>query len=288
MKLPPFEYAAPATLADALALLATSRGTAKVLAGGQSLLPILAFRMAAPALLIDLRRLPGMDRIRIGEDGVHLGAKVRWCDIESDARLATAHPLLAAAIPHVAHYQIRNRGTVGGSLAHADPAAEMPGIAVACDAEIVVVRSSGTRRVSAGEFFVGALSTVLADDELIVEVHLPPWPAGRRWAFEEFARRRGDFAIAGIAAFFDPDRTGRATNAHIAVIGACRRPRRLRQAEKALDGRTVDEKTILAAARAGAEEVDPPADLHASAAYRRALVETLLERALKCASLQPA
>src|SRR3990172_1762693 len=127
MKLPSFEYASPATLAEAVALLASSGGTAKPIAGGQSLLPTMAFRLAAPSLLVDLRKVPDLDRIAIQADGVHLGAKVRWRDIEDDARLRTAHPLLVTAIAHVAHYQIRNRGTVGGSLAHADPAAEMPG-----------------------------------------------------------------------------------------------------------------------------------------------------------------
>src|SRR5689334_20538977 len=129
MKLPAFEYAAPTTIADAVALLGSRDGNAKLLSGGQSLMPILAFRLAAPELIVDLKRIPGLDKIEIGPDGVRIGAKVRWCDIEEDERLETAHPLLSEAIKHVAHYQIRNRGTVGGSLAHADPAAEMPGIA---------------------------------------------------------------------------------------------------------------------------------------------------------------
>ena len=167
MKLPLFDYAAPATLAEAIALLAASGGTAKALAGGQSLLPTMAFRLAMPTLLVDLRRLAGLDRITLDEDGVRLGAKVRWRDIEDDTRLRTAHPLLAAAITHVAHYQIRNRGTVGGNLAHADPAAEMPGVAVACDAELVLTGSKGTRVVRSADFFLGPLTTALADDELI-------------------------------------------------------------------------------------------------------------------------
>ncbi|HEX4797813.1 MAG TPA: xanthine dehydrogenase family protein subunit M [Burkholderiales bacterium] len=281
MKLPPFEYASPATLAEAIALLAAGGGTAKPLAGGQSLLPTMAFRLATPRLLVDLRKVPGLDKIAIDEKGVRLGAKVRWRDIEDDAKLRSAHPLLVAAIAHVAHYQIRNRGTVGGSLAHADPAAEMPGIAVTCDAELALSGSSGSRVVRAADFFRGALSTALADDELIVEVRLPAWPAKRRWAFEEFARRRGDFALAGVAVFYDEDKSGRASNAHIGVIGACRRPHRLAQAEAALNSRVVDESAIQAAARAACAAVEPPEDLHASAAYRRALVGTLLERALK-------
>src|SRR5690349_999777 len=193
MKLPAFEYACPATLAEAVALLASHDGEAKALAGGQSLVPMLAFRVAAPALLVDLRKLPGLKEIKIGADGLRLGAMVRWRDILDDARLKRAHPLLVAAVEHVAHYQIRNRGTVGGSIAHADPAAEMPGIVVACEAEIAVTGKAGARTIPAGKFFLGALTTALAPDEIITEIRLPAWPAARRWGFQEFARRRGDF-----------------------------------------------------------------------------------------------
>jgi CO/xanthine dehydrogenase FAD-binding subunit len=284
MKLPPFEYAAPTTLAEAISLLASNGGTAKPLAGGQSLLPTMAFRLAAPKLLVDLRRIPGLDRIEVRDDGVRLGAKVRWREIEDDTRLRTAQPLLAAAVAHVAHYQIRNRGTVGGSLAHADPAAELPGVAVTCDAEIVVAGPAGSRSVRAAEFFLGPLSTALAEDELIVELRLPRWPASRRWAFEEFSRRRGDFALAGVAVFYDLDAAGRAKNTRIGVIGACHRPHRVAAAEAALEGRTVDEAAIQSAARAAQDALDPPEDLHASAAYRRSLAGTLLERALLRAS----
>src|SRR5882762_7670766 len=186
MKLPPFDYACPSTLSEAVALLASRDGDAKALAGGQSLVPMLAFRLAAPALLVDLRKLAELRQIKIADDGVALGALVRWRDIEDDVRLRTAHPLLVAAIAHVAHYQIRNRGTVGGSIAHADPAAEMPGIAVACEAEIAVVGKSGARVVKAADFFHGPLTTALTCDEIIVDVRLPAWPARRRWGFLEF------------------------------------------------------------------------------------------------------
>lgn len=284
MKLPAFDYASPTSLVEAIGLLAAGAGSAKAIAGGQSFLPVLAFRLAAPGLLVDLRRIPGLDNIEIDANGTRLGAKVRWRDIQDDARLSAAQPLLAAAIAHVAHYQIRNRGTVGGSLAHADPAAEMPGIAVTCDAQIVAQGAAGTRIVPAAAFFLGALSTVLASDELIVEARLPHWPAGRRWAFEEFSLRRGDFALAGVAAYYDVDAAGCASNAHVGVIGACSRPHRLSEAEAVLNGRRIDDGAILAAARAAVAAVSPPGDLHASAAYRRALVGTLLERALRRAS----
>jgi len=283
MKPPPFEYRAPETLDEAVGLLAADPD-AKPIAGGQSLMPILNFRLAAPSTLVDLRRVPGLGEIAVGANGARLGAKVRWRDIEDDARLKSAHPLLCAAVAHVAHYQIRNRGTVGGSLAHADPAAELPGIVVTCDAEIAVVGAEGRRTIPAADFFTGPLTTLLRPDEIITELRLPPWPAGRRWAFEEFSRRQGDFALAAIALFYDEDSQGRAENAHIGVIGACSRPHRLTSAEAALDGRIIDEATIAAAARAASAAVDPPEDLHAPAEYRRALVNTLTERALRAAS----
>ena len=284
MKLSAFDYASPSSLSDAIALLASSRGAAKPIAGGQSLIPVLAFRLAKPALLVDLHKVPGLDRIRIDADGVHLGAMVRWCDIEADDRLRRAHPLLVDAVAHVAHYQVRNRGTIGGSLAHADPAAELPGVAVACEAELTLTGPAGSRVVLARDFFRGALSTVLADDELIVEVLLPAWPTSRRWAFDEFARRRGDFALAGIAAFFDIDDSGRATNTHIVAIGVERYPRRLQQAEATLDGSVPNAESFACVANAARLEVQPTSDLHASAEYRRSLVETLAERALRAAS----
>jgi len=218
MKLPPFEYACPASLDEAVALLAVHKGEAKVLAGGQSLMPMMAFRIAQPALLVDLRKLPGLKEIKIGPDGVRLGALVRWRDILDDQRLASAHPLLREAVSHVAHYQIRNRGTVGGSLAHADPASEMPGIAQTCDAEISVMGVAGVRVIKAKDFLQGALTTALTADEIITEVHLPAWPARRRWGFQEFARRRGDFAMAGVALYYD-EAGGKAGNAHIGVFG---------------------------------------------------------------------
>jgi aerobic carbon-monoxide dehydrogenase medium subunit len=284
MKLPPFDYACPTTLPEAIELLASRDGDAKALAGGQSLMPMLAFRLAQPALLVDLRKLADLRGIRISERGVALGAMVRWRDIEDDDRLERAHPLLKAAVAHVAHYQIRNRGTVGGSIAHADPAAEMPGIAMTCDAEIAVVGKAGTRVVRAADFFQGALTTALAPDEIIVEVRLPPWPAGRRWGFQEFARRRGDFAMAAAAVFYDQDGSGRARNSHVGAIGVADRPLRLAAVEAVLDGQPIDEATIARAEAAASAAVDPQDDIHASAAYRRALIGTMVERALKRAA----
>jgi len=283
MKLPAFDYACPATLAEAVALLA-SRDDAKALAGGQSLVPMMAFRIASPPLLVDLRKLSDLRQIAIDNSGVRLGAMVRWRDIEDDARLTAAHPLLKAAVAHVAHYQIRNRGTVGGSIAHADPAAEMPGIAVTCDAEIAVVGAAGPRVIRADDFFVAPLTTALAADEIITEIRLPTWPAQRRWGFREFSRRRGDFAMAAAAVFYDIDDAGRARNTHVGAIGVGDRPVRLADAEAEVNGKVVDITVCERAGAAASASVDPQSDIHASGAYRKSLIGTMVERALQSAA----
>jgi len=283
MKLPPFEYACPTTVAEAVALLASHDGEAKPLAGGQSLVPMLAFRIASPALLVDLRKLAELRQIKIGQDGVSLGAMVRWRDILDDERLAKAHPLLVAAVEHVAHYQIRNRGTVGGSLAHADPAAELPGMVITCDAKIVAVGKSGTRTIDAASFFQGPLITALKPDEIISEIRFPAWQAKRRFGFEEFARRRGDFALAAAMLYYDED-GGKAKNAHVGAIGVADRPLRLPAVEQVLNGKAVDEAVIAEADAAASASVDPADDIHASGAYRKALVGVMVERALRRAA----
>jgi carbon-monoxide dehydrogenase medium subunit len=188
--------------------------------------------------------------------------------------------LLCEAIAHVAHYAIRNRGTIGGSLAHADPAAELPGIAVTCDAEIVLFGARGERMVPAAEFFTGPLSTARQPDEVITELRLPPWPERRRWAFAEFAQQKGNFALAGVVLWYDEDVRGRILDAHVGVIGACDRPHRLPAVEAVLNGATIGDQLIREAAAVAAEAVDPPEDLHADAPYRRALVAALVERTL--------
>jgi carbon-monoxide dehydrogenase medium subunit len=282
MKLPPFDYACPASLAEAVALLAAHDGEAKPLAGGQSLVPMLAFRVAAPALLVDLRKLAELRHIKIAADGVRLGAMVRWRDILEDNKLAAAHPLLVAAIEHVAHYQIRNRGTVGGSLAHADPAAELPAIAVTCEAAIVVLGKAGERVIGAADFFRGPLMTALGADEIITEIRFPAWPAHRRFGFQEFARRRGDFALAAAALFYDED-GGKARNAHVGAIGVADRPLRLAAVEQVLNGNAIDAAIIAKAEAAASASVDPADDIHASGAYRKTLIGVMVERALRAA-----
>ncbi len=283
MKLPPFDYACPTSIAEAVALLASHDGDAKPLAGGQSLVPMLAFRVASPTLLVDLRKVGELRQIKITNAGVALGAMVRWREILDDARLRTAHPLLRAAVAHVAHYQIRNRGTVGGSMAHADPAAEMPGIAVACEAKITAVGKAGARIIDAADFFQGPLMTALQADEIITEILLPLWPAKRRFGFQEFARRRGDFAMAAAAVFYDDD-GGKARNAHVGAIGVADTPLRLKAAEDAINGNAIDEGLIAKAEAAASASVDPADDIHASGAYRKALIGVMVERALRDAA----
>ncbi|MGN6570011.1 MAG: FAD binding domain-containing protein [Pseudolabrys sp.] len=284
MKPPPFDYVRPSNLGEAVAALSAHGSDAKVLAGGQSLMPMLAFRMAAPRVLVDIGRLAELKEIAFGADGLTLGALVRWCDIERSARIAAEHPLLAAAIRHVAHYQIRNRGTVGGSLAHADPAAEMPAIALVCDATILVAGAGGQQAIAAKDFFVGALTTVLDASDLLVGVLLPAWPAGRRWAFEEFSRRKGDFALAGVALHYNLDAKGAVVSPHIAGFGIADRPVRLAGAEEALSGKPIDGQAVAAAVRGATRGIDISADIHAPADYRAALLGTLLERALRRAA----
>lgn len=288
MKLPDFDYAAPASLSEAVALLAAGDGAARPLSGGQSFLPVMAFRLAEPALLVDLRKIPDLRGVEVSASGVRIGAMTRWRDILDSAALKEAAPLLPEAIEHVAHYQVRNRGTIGGSLAHADPAAEMPAVALALDAVIEVVGSKGKRDVAAGDLFTGPLMTSLAHDEIIVAVRLPAWPKGRAYAFEEFARRRGDFALAGVAVRYDVDAQGRAKDVRVSALSVADTPIRLKKAEAALEGHAVDAGAIAAASAAASAEVDPAGDIHASARYRKALVGTLLGRALERAAARTA
>jgi len=281
MKLPQFEYASPQSLDEAIALLSANDG-AKVLSGGQSLLPVMAFRLSHPSMLVDLQRIEGLDRITISDDGVRLGARVRWCDIEANRDLQDAHPLIPAMISHVAHFQVRHRGTVGGSLGHADPSAEMPGLAVVCDCDIVVRGSAGERTIAATDFFKGSLETALAHDEIIIEIRFPPWQPKRRWGFQEFARRRGDFAIAGVAVYFDLNADGRMIDAHVGAIGVADAPQRLPTVEACLNGHRMSDDVIARAREAARTAISEPLqDIHAAADYRVALLATLTERVLQ-------
>lgn len=281
MKIPPLEYASPQSVDEVIGLLDRHGDDAKLLSGGQSLMPMLAFRVASCRILVDLRRVAGLDRITVDERGVELGARVRWRDIEHDASLKRAHPLLVEAVASIAHYQIRNRGTIGGSLAHADPAAELPALAVSCGAEIIVVGPDGRRSIAASDFFLSPLVTTLRPNELIVALRLPPWSANRRYGFKEFARRRGDFALAGAIVSYSQDSSGRIVDPQVGAFGVADTPIRLAKAEAALRGAFPDDETFSKAAVDGIVGLKARTDIHADSDYRTGLLETLLVRALE-------
>jgi carbon-monoxide dehydrogenase medium subunit len=282
MKPPKFEYHAPSTLDEAIALLVRYNGDAKLLAGGQSLVPLLNFRLARPAALIDLNRIPSLAYIREQDGHVRLGAMTRQRAIEFSPVVARRLPLLREATRWVGHLPIRSRGTIGGSIAHADPSAEYPAVLTALDGEVVARGPKGERTLSSGSLFETYLTTTLAPDEILTEVRLPTMPEGAGWAFEELARRHGDFAIVGIAAAVW--RRGGRVTARLATAGAGGTPRRLRAAEEIVERDGLGAAAIEAAGRRASELVEPDADIHASADYRRHLAGVLTERALKRAA----
>ena len=284
MKPPPFDYARAESVDEAVALLARHDGGAKLLAGGQSLVPMLNFRLVHPSLLVDVNRIPGLSAIEDGSGVLRIGALARHRQLEVSAAVAERFPVLRAAVRHVAHLAIRNRGTLGGSLAHADPAAELPMMARLLDATMEVSGPAGSRRIAASDFFRSALATALGDAEMLVRVELPFLPAGTGWGFEEVARRAGDFALAAAAATLTPGADGKVAEARLAVMGAHDTPLRVPAAEALLAGEPPDDEAVGAAARAARDAVEPYDDLHASADLRRHLVEVLARRALKAAA----
>jgi CO/xanthine dehydrogenase FAD-binding subunit len=280
VKPPPFDYLAPQSLEEALEVLAERGLDAKVLAGGQSLVPLLNFRLAHPAVLVDLNGIAALERLEESGRGLRLGALVRHATLERDARVADRDPLLAETVPWIAHPQIRNRGTVGGSLAHADPAAELPVWAVARRARFKLARRGGERWVEAGDFFVGLMSTALAPEELLTEVEVPPLAPHTGWAFEEFARRHGDYALMGVAALVTLD-GGRCTAARLVYLGGGEVPREAPEAARLLESEGLSESSIAAAAELAANrEIEPSPDIHATVAYKRHLAGVLTRRAL--------
>lgn len=280
MKPPPFDYLRAGSVSEILAALAEHRDDAKILAGGQSLVPMMNFRLAAPRLLIDINCVAELASIEVTTAGLTLGALVRWHELESSPIVGAHNPLLQAAVHHIAHYQIRNRGTIGGSSAHADPAAEFPAVALACDATFTLRSLRGARTLAAADFFRGALDTALEPDELLAEIRFPAWPRGRRWGFEEFSRRAGDFALAGAIVLLDLDADGVCHAAFLVSFGVGDQPRRFGEAEDYLRGQRLDRHCLAQAARLAAEHCDANSDMHAPAEYRQALFETLMFRAL--------
>ena len=281
MKPPPFEYAAPDTLKEVVSLLQQHAGEAKILAGGQSLIPLLNMRFARPAALIDLRRVAGLDGIREEEGRLIIGAMTTKRAVERSRLVANRQPLLHAATRWIAHPQIRNRGTVGGSMAQADPAAEYPATAVALDAHFQLVGPNGARSVAAEDFFVTYLTTALDENEVLTEVHVPVLAEQTGWSIQEVARRHGDFAIVGGVFLLGIDSSRRCTHARIVHFGVGPTPLRSRDAEQLLLGEAPGEAVFAAAAAKVDEAIDEPlSDVHASAEYRRHLARVLTRRGL--------
>jgi carbon-monoxide dehydrogenase medium subunit len=282
----PFDYVAPRTLAEALAILAERSDDAKILAGGQSLIPVLNFRLAQPALLVDVNGIAELALERAEPDGgVTLGALTRHRAVERSRLVAERLPLLAEAIPHVAHPQIRVRGTIGGSLAHADPAAELPAVALALDAELLLRGSGGERRLAARDFFTGFFATALAPGEILAAIRFPAASPRTGYAFLEVARRHGDYAQAGVAARVTLDETGRCVAAKLVFLAVGPGPVDATKAAAALAGTELTDDALAAAgAIAAGEEVEPSPDMHASADFKRHLVGVLTRRAIRRAA----
>jgi carbon-monoxide dehydrogenase medium subunit len=279
MKPPNFAYVRAGSVAEAVDALASANGDGKVLAGGQSLVPLLNFRLATPAVLVDINPIPGLAGVAVEGGRLRIGATTRARVLEQDPLVREAAPILAAAARWVGHVQIRNRGTVGGSIAHADPAAELPAVCVLLDAELIAVSGRGERIIPASEFFIGFLTTTLAEDEILTEIRLSIPAPGARWGFQEYAQRRGDFALAGAGVQFDgASDGGAAERPRIVVFGTSDRPLRAASAE-ALLAADRGSDGIAAAAQRAAEEtaVDDP---RPDAAYRQRLTETLVRRAI--------
>jgi carbon-monoxide dehydrogenase medium subunit len=283
MKLPQFDYEAPETVAGAVGLLAEHLDEASVLAGGQSLIPLLALRLARPAVLIDINGLQELSAVSAADGWVTVGAMTREYVAEGSKTIADSVPLLAAALPLIGHEAIRSRGTIGGSLAHADPAAELPAVARALDAEFVVRSQSGERVIPAAEWFEGYLTTSRRPDELLVAVRFPAAAPGTGVAFREVARRHGDFAIVGLAVSLMLS-GGAIRDARLAFAGVSDVPVRAAEAERVLAGEEPSIELFDEAARLATADLDPPADLHGSSEYRKKVAATLVRRGLRAAA----
>lgn len=282
MKPPVFEYHDPGSVDEAVELLGRYGGEAKVLAGGQSLLPLLNLRLARPRALVDINRIDALDYVRQESGWLRVGARVRQRTVERDGAVERAVPLLAEAVRYVGHPQIRSRGTVCGSLAHADPAAELPAVAVALGARMVACSPAGLRELPAEEFFTGPLLTALGPDELLVEVQFPCTAPGWGWAFVEVSHRHGDYALCAVAAGVRLDGS-QVREARVVCAGVGPVPTRVREAETALVGQASEDEAARAAAEEARRHVQPEADIHASADFRRHLAGVLTHRAVRLA-----
>jgi carbon-monoxide dehydrogenase medium subunit len=283
MKLPPFDYEAPQTVSEAVELLAEHGDEASVLAGGQSLIPLLALRLARPAVLIDINGIDELSGVSAADGWLAIGAMTREYAAEESESVADAVPLLAAALPLIGHEAIRSRGTIGGSLAHADPAGELPAVARALDAQFFVRGPAGMRVIPAEEWFEGFLTTSRGPDELLVEVRFPTAGPGTGVSFQEVARRHGDFAIVGLAASLTLS-DGVISDARLAFAGLSDVPLRATAAEDLLAGQRPSAELFDEAARRATDDADPPADLQGSSEYRKTVAAALVRRGLRAAA----
>jgi carbon-monoxide dehydrogenase medium subunit len=274
-----FSYARPSTVIEALEAFASSGEDASYIAGGQSLVPALALRLQAPGLLIDIAHIAALRGVELQGDRLRIGALTRHCEMLTDALIARHAPLYREAAPHVAHPAIRNMGTIGGSVALADPASEFPAMTLAMGAELEIAGRDGTRRVPADDFFIGLFQTAIEPGELLVAIHVPLIRPGHRWSFHEFARRRGDYAIVGcgVLAEFADDVIARV---RIAFLSVGNTPLRARRAEASLIGKRLDKAAVAAAQAVVGDDLDPPEDEHVPPAMRRHLARVLLGRLL--------
>jgi carbon-monoxide dehydrogenase medium subunit len=284
MKPPRFSYHDPTTRGEVLALLDTYTDDAKILAGGQSLLPLLNMRLAQPAHLVDINRVADLAYIREVEGGLAIGALTRHRDVERSELVRRRCPLLAEAMPFIGHAPIRSRGTIGGSLAHADPSAELPTVLVALGGHVRAESRDGDREIPAEAFFVGALQTALNSKELLTEVWFPAAPSLSGSTFVEVSRRHGDFALVGVAAQLTLGEHDTISAAHLALMGVAATPIRVQAAEVLLLGEKPHEAAFTAAAKQAIIDLDPDTDMHASADYRRRVASALVLRALHTAA----
>lgn len=281
MKPPNFEYLRPESIDEALRMLAEDPDDTKILAGGQSLIPVLNFRMASPERLIDINRLSDLAYIRSVDDTLHIGAMTRTATLEKSRVIERKWPLLKEATGWIAHAAIRNRGTVGGGVAHADSAAELPVALMAMNATIVARSSTrDDRMIPSRDFFVGTMTTALEPDEILVEIRVPALPSGHGFAFEEISRRNGDYGLAGAAVIVNVDDCGMCFDARVSLLGAAQTPLRATGAEECLTGSALDADAIESAVRIACEVSEPTGDMHGSAEYRRSLIGVVLRRAI--------
>jgi CO/xanthine dehydrogenase FAD-binding subunit len=284
MKPAPFEYCTPRDIGEALDLLGRYGDEAKILAGGQSLVPLMSMRLARPRVLVDINRLSELNHISLDANGaLAIGALTRQRAVERAGLIHTHNPLLAAAMPFIGHFQIRNRGTLGGSVVHADPAAELPALCLALEAEFVLRSAARQRTINAADFFLTYLTTAIEPVEMLVEIRFPPWKSQWRWGFQEVCRREGDFALVGAVALLQMGADAICQAARLTMFGVGGTPVRPQRAEEVLSGQRLDGRVLEQMANVVAAELEPDSDMHASAEYRREVGGVVARRAVESA-----